>query len=133
MYRKLNNELKKETKVNENIKKKGVDWKERKLFRILYIRQKVTMKVGDSKTNRFDIRRGVRQECCVSQTLFNLYMEWMVKECLIDFSGVTVGGRKIRFANDVIIFAENTWELNKIVQNLKDMYKYLDTEIAEKK
>ena len=51
-----------------------------------------------------DIRRGVRQGCCISPMLFNIYAEAMMTEAMEGIEeGIKVGGKLIqdvRFADD---------------------------------
>ena len=111
-------------KLLEILKDKGVDWRERRLISNLYMKQEVALRVGDNMTEWFKIGRGVRQGCCLSPTLFNIYMEDMVRKCWERNKGVKIGGRSVksvRFADDMIIFAENTQELNEMLKSLEEM------------
>ena len=53
---------------------------------------------------------GVRQECLLSPTLFNIFLERIICEALDDHEGsVSIGGRHItnfRFADDIVVNAE---------------------------
>ena len=53
---------------------------------------------------------GVRQECLLSPTLFNIFLEQFMSDALEEHDGkVIIGGRTItnlRFANDIDAFAE---------------------------
>ena len=68
-------------KLLEILKKIGVDWKERRLLSNLYMNQRVKVRTGDEMTEGCEIGRGVRQGCCLSPTLFNIYLEDIVKNC----------------------------------------------------
>ncbi|KAJ4428319.1 hypothetical protein ANN_24338, partial [Periplaneta americana] len=77
------------------------DWKERRLFSNLYMKQRVKVRLGKEMSEGSEIGRGVRQGCPLSPTLFTIYLENMV--------GVIVGGRRIkciRFADDMALLAE---------------------------
>ena len=109
-------------KLMSILKKKGVDWKERRLIKNLYMKQKASMKIGDMKTEWFDLGKGVRQGCCISPTLFNIYVEEMVKECWENNKGVSIGGRRIkciRFADDMILLAENKEDLEEMIKQME--------------
>ncbi|KAJ4451865.1 hypothetical protein ANN_03343 [Periplaneta americana] len=56
-----------------------------------------------------EIGRGVRQGCPLSHTLFNIYLEDLVKNCFQNIGGVLVEGRRInciRFADDMALLEE---------------------------
>ncbi|KAJ4445719.1 hypothetical protein ANN_12404 [Periplaneta americana] len=71
------------------LKKNGVDWKKRRLFSNLYMKQRVKVQIGEEMSEGSEIGRGVRQGCPLSPTLFNIYLEDLVKI-------VIVGGRRIK-------------------------------------
>jgi hypothetical protein len=49
---------------------------------------------GDTRSEK--IGRGLRQECCLSPNLFNLYSEWLTKEALENLEDFKSGGQEIR-------------------------------------
>ena len=49
------------------------------LPRNLYAGQEATVRTGYEKTNWFQIRKGVRQGCILSPSLFNLYAEYIMR------------------------------------------------------
>ena len=49
------------------------------LLRNLYPCQEATVKMGHGKTDWFQIKKGVRQGCILSPSLFNLYREYIMK------------------------------------------------------
>ena len=48
------------------------------LLRNLYADQEATVRTGHGTTDWFQIRRGVRQGCILSPSLFNLYAEYIM-------------------------------------------------------
>jgi hypothetical protein len=54
------------TKLMEMLKKTGIDWRERRLIRKLYMDQSVKVRVDQGVTKNVKIGRGVRQGCCLS-------------------------------------------------------------------
>jgi hypothetical protein len=108
-------------KLLEILKRKGIDWKDRRLIRNLYLKQEITVKVGSSESEKCIIGRGVRQGCCLSPTLFNIYLEEIIRECVDGDQGVCIGGRRIvciRFADDMALVAESRQELGSILGRL---------------
>ena len=56
-----------------------------------------------------EIGRGVRQGYPLSPTLFNIYLEDLMKNCFPNTRGVNIGGRRmkcIRFVDDMALLAE---------------------------
>ena len=65
---------------------------------------------------------GVRQECLLSPTLFNIFLERIMSDALEDHDGkVSIASRNItnlRFADDVDALAEEEQELETLVESL---------------
>ena len=74
------------------LKKSGIDWRERSLISNLYMAQSVKVRLNRGETRSVKIGRGVRQGCCLSQILFNLYSECLTKEALEGFGDFKIGG-----------------------------------------
>jgi hypothetical protein len=61
------------------------------------------------ETRSVKIGRGVRQGCCLSPILFNLYSEYLTKEALEGFGGFKIEGKVIRtvkYADDLVLLAK---------------------------
>ena len=53
------------------LKKRGVDWKDRRMKTILYMNQSTVLRVNNRQNERCSIRQGVRQACLISPILFS--------------------------------------------------------------
>ena len=53
----------------------------------LYKDSEATVKVGEEITDWFEVQRGVRQGCPMSPWLFNIYLDWVMKEAFPLFKG----------------------------------------------
>ena len=78
---------------------------------------------NQGESDRMQIGRGVRQGCCMSSILFNLYGEYLMKEASAEVGDFKNGGRiinKVRFADDTAIIAKTQEELQDMVNSLVD-------------
>jgi hypothetical protein len=64
------------TKLMQILKGIRIDWSERRLISKLYMEQSVKIRLDQGETRSVKIGRGVRQVCCLSPILFNLYSEY---------------------------------------------------------
>ncbi|KAJ4450746.1 hypothetical protein ANN_02176 [Periplaneta americana] len=81
------------------------------------------VKTGEEISEGNGIGRGVRQGCPSSPTLFNIYLEDLVKNCFQNMRKVVVGGRRIkciRFADDMTLLAEEDTILKDMLLKLND-------------
>jgi hypothetical protein len=66
----------------EILKKPGIDGCERRLISKLYMDRSVEVRLDQGVTKSVKIGRGIRQGCCLSPLLFNLYSEYVTQEAL---------------------------------------------------
>jgi len=55
------------------------------------------------------IGRRVKQECCLSPILFNLYNEYLTKEAVKGFGDFKIGGQiihTVKYADDLVLLAK---------------------------
>lgn len=99
----------------------GIDWRDRRLIGNLYMQQKVKVRLDSGDTKSVEIGRGVRQGCCLSPILFNLYGEWLAKEALDGTGDFKIGGRvitTIKYADDLVVLAKEEKELQNMMDKL---------------
>ena len=75
------------------------------LLRNLYAGQEATVRTRHSKTDWFQIRKGVCKGCILSPCLFNLYAEYIMRNAGLEEAqaGIKIAGRNInnlRYADD---------------------------------
>ena len=95
----------------------GLDGKDVRVIRNLYWEQEASIQVSGEQTGWKHIKRGVRQGCVLSPTLFGLYSEIILRN-IDDLVGVKVGGRNInniRYADDTVLIAETEQDLQNII------------------
>ena len=95
------------------VKETCIDWHKRKLINEVYMDQ--------GETRRITTGRGVKQECCLSQILFNLYSEYLNKEALEGFEVFETGGqviRTVKYEDDLVLLAKKETVLQDMIDRL---------------
>jgi len=98
--------------------------------------QRIKLCFIQRETDRVETGRGVRQGCCMSPVLINLYGEYLMKEALAKVGDFKIGGRiinMVRFVDDTAIIAKNQEELQDMVNRLVDTGKKYYMEINNDK
>ena len=92
------------------------------LLRNLYTDQEATVRTGHGTRDWFQIRKGVRQGCISSPCLFNLYVEYIMRNAGLDEAqvGVNIARRNIRYADDTTLMAESEEELKSLLKKVKE-------------
>lgn len=111
-------------KLFNALERLGVDWKDRRLIRNLYMEQAAVIRIDGELSEPGIIGRGSRQGCPLSPLLFNIYIEELVREALENVNtGVKVGGRLIqavRFADDQAMVADSLKGLQEMMNRLNE-------------
>ena len=98
-------------KLLEILEKIGIDWRDRRLIRNLYIKQAAVVRTENGNSEPADIGRGVRQGCLLSPLLFSIYAEMMMVETMEGIEeGIRVGGeflKDVKFADDQGMVAQS--------------------------
>ena len=95
------------------------------LLRNLYARQEATVRPGHGTTDWFQIGKGVRQGCILSSCLFNLYVEYLMRNTGLDEAqgGIKTARRNInsiQYADDTTLTAESKEELKSLLMKVKE-------------
>ena len=95
------------------------------LLRNLNADQEATVRTGRGTTDWFKIRKGVRQGRILSPCLFNLFVEYLMRNARLDEAQaeIKIAGRNInniRYAYDTTIMAESKKELKSFLMKVKE-------------
>ena len=94
------------------------------LLRNLYAGQEATVRTGHGTTDWFQIGKGVCQACILSPCLFNLYVEYIMRNAGLEEAqdGIKISRRNInnlRYADDTILMAESEEEIKSLLMKVK--------------
>uniref|UniRef100_A0A4W2HUW3 RNA-directed DNA polymerase n=1 Tax=Bos indicus x Bos taurus TaxID=30522 RepID=A0A4W2HUW3_BOBOX len=95
------------------------------LLRNLYADQEATVRTGHGTTDRFQIGKGVCQGCILPPCLFNLYVEYIMRNAGLEEAqvGIKIARRNInnlRYAYDTTLMAESEEELKNLLMKVKE-------------
>jgi len=103
------------------LKESGIDWRERRLISNLYMTYSVKVRLNREETKCVEIGRGVRQGCCLSPIMFNLYSECLIKGSLEGLRDIKVGGQiiqTVKYADDLVLLAKEVKGLQDMLEKL---------------
>ena len=82
------------------------------LLRNLYAGQEATVRTGHGTTNWFQIGKGVCQGCILSPCLFNLYIEYIMRNAWLEEAQaeIKIAGRNI---NNIMQITPPLWQKAK--------------------
>ena len=100
------------------------------LLRNLYVGQEATVRTGHGTTDWFQIGKEVHQGCILSPCLFNLYVEYTMRNTGLEEAqaGIKIARRNInnlRYADDTTLMEESTEELKNLLMKVKEEKKKL--------
>jgi len=84
----------------------------------VYMDQRVEVRLDRGETRSVQNGRGVRQGCCLSPILFNLYSECLTKEVLDVLGDCNIGGQiiqTVKYADDLVLMAKEETVLQGMI------------------
>jgi len=98
--------------------------------------QSVKVRLNRGETRSVRIRIGVRQGCCLSPILFNLYIEYLTKEALEGLGDFKKGGQiihTVKYADDLVLLAKEEKVLQDMIEKLIEIVRSSGMEINVEK
>ena len=91
----------------------------------LYAGQEATVRTGHGTTDWFQIGKEVCQGCILSPCLFNLYVEYIIRNAGLDGAQAEIkiarrNNNNLRYADDTTLMAESEDELKSLLIKLKE-------------
>ena len=112
-------------KLREILKEMGIPDHLTHLSRNLYAGKEATVRTGRWTTHWFQIGKGVPQGCILAPCLFNLYVEYIMRNTGLEEAqaGIKIAGRNInnlRNADGITCMAEREEELKSLLIQVKE-------------
>lgn len=116
----------------------GLNQRAQRMFKKIYKEMKCKVEVNGSLTKNIKIRRGIRQGCPMSMTLYALSTEPMMRKILQNENiiGCKLGGKVYKadqFADDTTLTIEGMESIRETISELKDFEKATGQKINEEK
>ena len=94
-------------------------------MRNLYAGQEAPVRTGHGTTDWFQIGKGVYQGCILSPCLFNLYVEYIIRNVGLEEAqaGIKISGRNmnnLRYADDTTLTADSEEKLKSLLMKVKE-------------
>ena len=133
-YSKAFDSVKHEKLIN-CLKEIHLDGKDIQLITNLYWDQSASVRCNNETTQKIAIKKGVRQGCVLSPSLFNIYTE-NIFEHIRESPGLAIGGENInnlRYADDTALLAENMQDLQDLLNRINERSQECGLEINIRK
>ena len=123
------------SKMIDCLKEVGIDDGDLQIITKMYREQTAVVKTGTGLTEEFKIKKGVRQGCVLSASLFNLYTEKIFRE-IDSANGVVIGGTNVNdnmYADDTVLMATTAADLQELTTKINEKGKPYGMEMKLKK
>jgi len=125
------------SKMLKALQDAGIEGSNIRAIASLYWQQVASVLIDSEETIEINIKRGVRQGCVLSPTLFNLYSEKIMTEALNEAAeGIVINGQLInnlRYADDTVLIASTAGELQVLLDRTNRVSLQYGIKINERK
>jgi hypothetical protein len=124
------------TKLMQILQRTGIDCRERRFISKLYTDQRVIIRMDRGESRSVQIGRRVRQGCCLSPILFNLYSEYLAKEALDGLGDFMIGGKisqTVKYADDLVLITKEEMVLQGMIDKLIETGRFYGMEMNVEK
>ena len=114
----------------------GVRGKLWRVIRNMYRSIQSVVLINDDRTEWFNVDVGVRQGCVLSPTLFNIFINRVIKEVKAMRKGVMINQIMVSillFADDIVLITDNTEKLQDMINQIQSYSKKWRFELNKKK
>ena len=122
-------------KTFECLRNTRMDSKDLRMITNLYWNQRACIRNDNEVSDFAEIKRGVRQGCILSPSLFNLYTE-CIFQSIEGMPGINISGNivnNLRYADDTVLIADNEQDLQNIVDTIHRQSKEFGLDMNVKK
>ena len=105
----------------DRLSKIGVSGKLFAAVKSLYSSVSACVRVNNLTTDWFSVNRGVRQGCCLSPLLFNLFINDLALKIKSLGKGVDIDNERVcllLYADDIVLIADNAEDLQALINTL---------------
>jgi hypothetical protein len=86
----------------------------------LYVDQSVKLKLDQGEKRSVKTGTGVRQGCCLSPILFNVYSEYLAKEAVTGFGDFKIGQviHTVKYADELVLLTKEEMVLQGMIDRV---------------
>ena len=87
----------------------------------LYKHVKYSLEINDHQTKYFEVKRGVKQGCILSPTLFNMFINDLIFFVQELDKGIAIDNCKVSillYADNIVLVAENEQDLQTLIDRV---------------
>ena len=108
-------------KLFEKLRYNGIHGKMYNALKAIYDNVSCAMRINGKLTDWFNVGCGLKQGCSLSNILFNMYIDDLIKNINALDIGIDIGNEKVGilvYADDVVLLSENEQDLQTLLNEL---------------
>ena len=120
-----------------SMKKKGIATNVVKVIQNIYTGSNTRIQMREGNSSQIDLKRGVKQGCPLSPTIFNLALDTLIR----DLESHREYGYKLNkysftiqaYADDILLISDSEEHMNKLIERVREFTKISGMELAPSK